>query len=213
LGVVPLAYGSVVCWVEAPASYWQSALKILRPHSLATSGDFSLIRRLTMPSQQGSLDLLQHPVAQEMLQAPIPMRLAYSWTDGSPRVIPIGFHWDGTDLVIGSPVDAPKMKALTRNPKVAATIDSNSPPWHVLLVRGTANITIHDGIIPEYVTYCHRYMGEAGATAWLQQLGAMISQMARIAIRPEWVGVIDFEQRLPSPVEKAIEAMSKRSGS
>ena len=109
-----------------------------------------------MPTKQGGLELLSDPVAQEMLQAPFPMRLAYVWTDGSPRVVPIGFHWDGSDLVIGSPPDAPKLKALKANPKVALTIDSNQMPYHVLMIRGTAHMKTHEGIIPEYRAYCIR---------------------------------------------------------
>jgi hypothetical protein len=144
-----------------------------------------------------------------MLQAPIPMRLAYVWTDGTPRVVPIGFHWNGSEIVIGGPPNAPKMKALAQNPKVAITIDSNVPPWHVLLIRGTAGVSVHDGIIPEYVAYCERYMGKESAAGWLQQVGAMWSQMIRIAIKPEWVGLIDFEQRFPSKVEEAMEALNR----
>ena len=159
-----------------------------------------------MPTKQGSLELLKDPVALELLQAPFPMRLSYVWTDGTPRVVPIGFHWDGVDLVIGSPPDAPKLKALQVSPKVALTIDSNQMPYHVLLIRGTATMTSHPGIIPEYSAYCIRYMGQDGGKAWLQQVSQIISTMVRIAIRPEWVGIIDFETRLPSAVELAIEA-------
>ena len=159
-----------------------------------------------MPTKQGGLELLNDPVAIEMLQAPFPMRLSYIWTDGTPRVVPIGFHWDGTDIVIGSPPDAPKLKALKANPKVALTIDSNYMPYHVLLIRGTASMTEHEGIIPEYRAYCFRYMGQEGGEAWLQQVSSLINTMVRIAIRPEWVGIIDFETRLPSAVERAIEA-------
>jgi hypothetical protein len=161
-----------------------------------------------MATKQGSLDLLNDPVAQEMLQAPTPMRLAYVWTDGTPRVVPIGFHWDGTDIVIGSPVDAPKLKVLEKNPKVALTIDSNTMPYHVLMIRGTASMTTHEGIIPEYKAYCYRYMGQEGGDAWLQQLGPLVPSMIRIAIRPEWVGILDFDTRLPSAVESAIARMS-----
>ena len=160
-----------------------------------------------MPSKQGSLELLSHPVAQELLNAPFPMRLSYVWLDGSPRVVPIGFHWDGTDLVIGSPPEAPKLQALAANPKVALTIDSNEMPYHVLLIRGTAQMTSHEGIIPEYKAYCYRYMGQEGGDAWLQQVSQLIHTMVRIAIRPEWVGLLDFETRLPSAVERAIESM------
>jgi hypothetical protein len=160
-----------------------------------------------MVSQQGSLELLNHPVAQELLQAPFPMRLSYVWMDGTPRVVPIGFQWTGTELVSGGPPDAPKMKALAQNPKVAVTIDTNQMPCHVLMIRGTAHLSMHEGIIPEYVAYCKRYMGEEGAAQWLGQIGALWPNMARIAITPEWVGVLDFQQRLPSEVERAMETM------
>jgi len=61
-----------------------------------------------MPTKQGDLALLDDPVAQELLRAPLPARLAYVWPDGTPRVVPIGFHWDGQDLVIGTPPGAPR---------------------------------------------------------------------------------------------------------
>ena len=56
-----------------------------------------------MTTQQGSLDLLNDPVAQQLLQSTIPARLAYTWTDGTPRVVPIWFHWNGSEVVLGSP--------------------------------------------------------------------------------------------------------------
>ena len=37
------------------------------------------------------LDLMNDPIAQELVKAPIHARLAYSARDGSPRVIPIGY--------------------------------------------------------------------------------------------------------------------------
>ncbi len=157
-----------------------------------------------MPTRQGSIELLNDPIAQELLQAPFPMRMAYIWTDGTPRVIPIGFHWTGSELVSGGPTDAPKMKALTKNPKVAVTIDTEKMPCHVLLVRGVVKLTTEEGIIPEYVAYCKRYMGEEGANAWLEQIRPMFTQMVRIAVQPQWVGIIDFDHRFPSSVERAM---------
>lgn len=157
-----------------------------------------------MPTQQGSVALLNDPIAQEMLQAPIPLRLAYNWLDGTPRVVPIGFHWSGSEIVIGSPPDAPKMKALTDGSKVAVTIDSNQMPYHVLLIRGTVSVSIHEGIIPEYVAYSKRYFGEEGGNAWIQQLTPICPQMARVAIKPEWVAILDFDHRFPSALEKAM---------
>ena len=65
-----------------------------------------------MPTKQGSIDLVNDPVAQRLLHSSIPARLAYNWTDGTPRVIPVAFHWNGQQIVIGTPSSAPKLKAL-----------------------------------------------------------------------------------------------------
>ena len=156
-----------------------------------------------MVSQQGSLDLLNDPVSQDLLHSKIPARLAYNWNDGTPRVVPIGFHWDGQEIVLGTPVNAPKVGVIDGS-KVAITIDSNEMPYKVLMIRGTARVTSMDGIIPEYVLAMKRYMGDEGGAAWVQQVTPLFPQMARIAIKPEWVGMLDFEQRLPSAIEKAM---------
>jgi hypothetical protein len=151
-----------------------------------------------MAAKQGSLALLDDPVAQELLRSAIPARLAYVWTDGTPRVVPVWFHWNGTEFVVATPPKAPKLKALAKNPKVALTIDDNTFPHKVLMVRGTATVEMVEGIVPEYQLAAARYFSEAQARAWLAQLGGLISRMARISIRPEWVGVLDFETRFPS---------------
>ena len=88
---------------------------------------------------QGNLELLDDPIAQELLQSTIPARLAYTWTDGTPRVVPIWFHWTGEEVVMASPYDAPKVQALQANPAVALTIDSNTWPHKVLLLRGAGS--------------------------------------------------------------------------
>ncbi|HST09370.1 MAG TPA: pyridoxamine 5'-phosphate oxidase family protein [Terriglobales bacterium] len=151
-----------------------------------------------MPVQQGDLSLLQHPVAQELLASKIPARLAYIWPDGTPRVVPIWFHWTGSELVMGTPPKAPKLKALAKNPKVSLTIDSNDFPNKVLLIRGSARMEPVQGIIPEYALAAERYFGQQQAQAWMSQLGKMIPSMVRIAIIPEWVGLLDFKTRFPS---------------
>ena len=151
-----------------------------------------------MPVQQGDLSLLQHPVAQELLASKIPARLAYIWTDGTPRVVPIWFHWTGSEVVMGTPPRAPKLKALNKNPKVSLTIDSNDFPNKVLLIRGSARLEAVEGIVPEYALAAERYFGQQQAQAWISQLRGMVPSMVRIAITPEWVGILDFKTRFPS---------------
>ncbi len=156
-----------------------------------------------MPAKQGDVSLLNDPLAQELLQSAIYARLAYNWRDGTPRVIPLAFHWDGKEIVMGTPPDAPKMKVINKQ-KVAVTTDSEGFPTKVLYIRGTANVSMMDGVVPEYALAVKRYTGEEGAEAWLKQVSQMFSQMARIAITPEWVGLLDFQQRFPSAIEKAM---------
>ena len=88
-----------------------------------------------MPTVQGDLALMNEPVAQRLLQSRIPARLAYVWGDGTPRVVPIGFHWNGRELVLGTPPDAPKVKVLADGTPVALTIDGDEMPHPVLMIR------------------------------------------------------------------------------
>jgi len=148
--------------------------------------------------QQGDLGLLQHAAAQELLHSKIPARLAYVWTDGTPRVIPIWFHWNGREVVMATPPKAPKLKALARNPKVSLTIDDNTFPHKVLLIRGTARLEPVQGVVPEYESAAQRYFDAKLAEGWLKQLRSIVSSMVRITITPEWVGLLDFKTRFPS---------------
>ena len=151
-----------------------------------------------MPTAQGSVSLLHDPVAQELLRSNIPARLAYIWPDGTPRVVPVWFHWGGSEFVLATPPRAPKLKALKVNPKVALTIDDNAFPHKVLMVRGTATLEEVEGIVPEYELAANRYFGEVQGRAWVQQVRQILTRMVRISVRPEWVGILDFQSRFPS---------------
>jgi hypothetical protein len=118
--------------------------------------------------------------------------------DGTPRVIPIWFHWNGRDFVMATPPKAPKLKALAKNPKVSFTIDDNTFPHKVLLIRGSAHLEVVEGIVPEYVAAAERYFGREQGQAWIKQLRGLIPNMVRITVTPEWVGLLDFETRFPS---------------
>jgi Pyridoxamine 5'-phosphate oxidase len=146
--------------------------------------------------EQGDIALLNDPVAQQLLRSAIPARLAYTWTDGTPRVVPIWFHWDGAHIVLGTPERAPKLKALRGNPTVALTIDDNTFPHKVLLVRGDATVEMQRDVVTEYALAATRYFGPEQGPAWVNQLKG--KPMARIEISPTWVGVLDFETRFPS---------------
>lgn len=147
-------------------------------------------------ANQGSLELLHDPVADVLLNSATPARLAYTWMDGTPRVVPIWFHWNGDQFILGSPQKAPKLRALAANPRVALSIDDNTFPHKVLLVRGSSTIEMLDDVVPEYVLSATRYFGPEQGPAWVSTLRG--KPMARIAITPGWVGVLDFQTRFPS---------------
>lgn len=159
-----------------------------------------------MAVSQGNPELLNDPVAQELLRSTVPARLAYTGPDGKPRVVPIWFHWTGEELVMASPPDAPKVPALQVRPNVAVTIDANAWPYHVLLLRGPAQVELVEGMVPEYAAAARRYFGEEQGAAWTDQVTKMLPQMARIAVRPGWVGILDFQTRFP-------DAFARRMGS
>lgn len=156
---------------------------------------------------QGDLKLLDTELAKRLLNSTIPARLAYIAKDSTPRVIPTWFYWDGTEMVMATFIGGPHVvheparpTALRKNPNVAITIDTEGFPPHVLLIRGRASVTEVDGLVKEFEKAAYRYLGEEAAKGYLEQMSKPGVKMARIAIRPTWAGVLDFETRFPSHV-------------
>jgi hypothetical protein len=67
-----------------------------RPKKTATTGVREGIQQL----RQGDVRLLETDLAQQLLRSSIPARLAFVWTDGTPRVVPTWFHWNGREIVM-----------------------------------------------------------------------------------------------------------------
>jgi hypothetical protein len=161
------------------------------------------------PLPQGDLRLLETDLAQRLLRSTIPARLAYVATDGSPRIVPTWFEWTGREIVMATYVAGPevgirhpaaRLAALAANPAVALTIDTERFPPEVLTVRGRAEIDRVDGLAPEYVAAAHRYLGDEAASGMLASMDRPGTVQARIAVRPTWVGLLDFAARRPSPL-------------
>lgn len=155
---------------------------------------------------QGDLRLLDTDLAQQLLRSTIPVRLAFVWTDGTPRIVPTWFHWTGQEIVMATYVTGPeigirhpasRLAALRANPDVALTIDTESNPPQGVTIRGRAKIDEVDGLAAEYVASAHRYLGTS-APEMLAAVNQPGTRQARIAVRPTWVGLLDFQTRLPS---------------
>jgi hypothetical protein len=146
------------------------------------------------------IEALGDPGAQELLASPEPIRLAYAGRDGFPRVVPVGFLWKGERIYVCTATTAPKVAALRERPKVAGVIDQgiSSGDAKQLLVRGTAEIEIVDGVAPEYIEAAGK--GESGIDLeeFEKSVREVFDQQARISITPEWARFYDFGAgRLP----------------
>lgn len=159
-------------------------------------------------NQDDARTLLDDPVARRLLESANPARLAYLALDGTPRVVPVGFHWNGDTFVVGTIPGAAKVAALRAHPAVALTIDTSPPTWppNVLLVRGTATVTLVDGVFPEYVAASRKLTPPEEFAEWEAGVRALYDRMARIDITPTWARVQDFETRLPQAVEELARA-------
>ena len=158
-----------------------------------------------MALRQGDLGLLQSELARRLLSSRIPARLAYIASDGTPRVLATWFHWTGEVLAMPTFLSAPhvrhaagRLRALRANPDVAVMIDTETFPPEVLTMRGGVTISEVDGVPAEYASAARRYLGDEAAAEYIGQIDQAGTRMARIDLRPSWVGVLDFQSRLPS---------------
>ena len=157
-------------------------------------------------------EILSRPVSQELLARDI-TRLAYVAEDGNPRAIPIGFTWNGSEIVMCTTKNAPKLASLRRNPAVALTIDTEVHPPKILLLRGRATLDVVDGIPDEYLRMNGSYqMTPEQRVEWEREVRSLYDGMVRIVVTPTWAKLIDFETTLPTAVEELVRQRAERQG-
>ncbi|WP_230394176.1 pyridoxamine 5'-phosphate oxidase family protein [Plantactinospora alkalitolerans] len=156
-------------------------------------------------------EVLNGPISRELLARDI-TRLAYVAKDGTPRNVPIGFTWNGSEIVMCTPPNAPKLPALRANPAVALTIDTEVHPPKILLLRGRADLDVVDGIPDEYMKVTTSYeMSPEQRVEWEAGVRSLYRDgMVRIVVTPTWAKLIDFETTLPSAVEELIQRRDER---
>lgn len=155
-------------------------------------------------------EVLSKPISQELLARDL-ARLAYVARDGTPRNIPIGFTWNGSEIVMCTAKNAPKLPALRDNPSVAMTIDTEVHPPNILLVRGRAELDEVDGIPEEYFEANGTYeMTPEQRAEWEAEVRSLYDGMVRIVVTPTWAKLIDFETTLPTAVEELVQQREER---
>src|SRR5262249_35563847 len=131
-------------------------------------------------------EMLKKPISQEMLNRDL-VRLAYVANDGTPRVVPIAFTWNGPEVVMCTATNAPKLVSLRRNPAVALTIDTEVHPPKILLMRGEAVLDEVEGIPAEYLQMSGTYvMTPEQRVEWEAEVRSLYDSMVRIVVKPTW---------------------------
>ena len=158
-------------------------------------------------------EILNRPRSRELLARDL-TRLAYVAKDGTPRSIPIAFTWNGSQIVLCTAKNAPKLAALRANPQVALTIDTEVHPPKILLLRGRAELDAVDTIPEEYLQMNGTYaMTPEQRVEWEAEVRSLYHDgMVRIVITPTWAKLIDFETTLPSAVEELVRERAAREG-
>src|SRR5438552_9064636 len=130
---------------SAPGRAWSSAA------ALTHQG------RLRGMDGESASRVLAAALVQELLRSSPLALLAYAGRDGYARVMPTGYVCKGGKFVVCTPDNAPKVRSLGSNPRVALTIDTQTQPPRILLVRGTASMEFIDGVPDDYLEASHRY--------------------------------------------------------
>ena len=155
-------------------------------------------------------EVLGRPLSQQLLARDL-TRLAYVAKDGTPRNVPIGFTWNGSQVVMCTTPNSPKLVSMRHNPAVALTIDTEVHPPTMLLIRGTVELDVVDGIPEEYLQMNGTYeMTPEQRVDWEAEVRSLYDQMVRIVVTPTWVKLIDFETNLPTQVEELVQQRAER---
>jgi hypothetical protein len=154
-------------------------------------------------------EVMARPIAQQLVTGEPLLRVSYTGLDGGPRVIPVGYLWDGTSFVFWTIPDSAKVRALDNDPRCAIVIDVAGPPPRLLMARGRAELARVPGVPDGYLEASHRTMPAQAWAGFDAQVSALYDSMTAITVTPTWVKLIDFETNAPSAVEKLVASRSR----
>ncbi|MBI9051519.1 MAG: pyridoxamine 5'-phosphate oxidase family protein [Anaerolineaceae bacterium] len=156
--------------ISAPHSRWteanfrQAFCKDLR--SMASRLSYQIGAQHYYPYHHGEVSPLQVttdmnlPEINNFLQGPWSARLACIRPDGRPHVVPVWQEWDGKQFTVLAWKGSHWANHLIENPNVSLTIDEPWPPFHRVVVRGTAKKIQQEKSTKNLVEHMSkRYMG------------------------------------------------------
>jgi hypothetical protein len=78
----------------------------------------------------------------------------------------------------------------------------------VLLIRGTAEVELVEGIPDGYLTAGRKVMTDDQYSVWVAGVRGLYDEMVVITITPTWAKLLDFETTIPKAVEDLIKERS-----
>jgi hypothetical protein len=107
--------------------------------------------------------------------------LATVRADGRPHAAPVWFELDGDTFVFTTGQDTVKGRNMRRDPRVTLCIDDEAPPFHFVVIEGTAELTAEDPDLLHWATRIGgRYMGAERADEYGQRNAVPTELLVRI---------------------------------
>jgi PPOX class probable F420-dependent enzyme len=108
--------------------------------------------------------------------------LATVRADGRPHAAPVWFDLDGDTFVFTTGQNTVKGRNMLRDPRVTLCIDDDDPPFHFVIIEGTAELTSEDPTLLHWATRIGgRYMGTKRADEYGQRNAVPTELLVRVA--------------------------------
>ena len=117
-------------------------------------------------------------------------KVAWVASDGRPHVAPIWFIVEDGDILFATSAEAGKSRAMRREPRISMVVDVEKPPYALVKVDGTVEITEDLDEVRRVATLCGgRYMGADQAEAYGARNGVPGECLVRL--RPSSIAGFD----------------------
>jgi PPOX class probable F420-dependent enzyme len=101
--------------------------------------------------------------------------------DGRPHVTPIWFALDGDDVIFTTHESSLKARALRRDPRISLCVDDETPPFHYVIIEGTATLSEDlDELLHWATVIGGRYMGADRAEEYGKRNGVPGEYLVRV---------------------------------
>jgi hypothetical protein len=108
-------------------------------------------------------------------------KVATTFKDGQPHVMPVWFVLEGDDIVFNTGRDSVKGRHLRRDPRIALLVDDETPPFAFVHVRGRVTLSEDpDALLRTATEIGARYMGAEHAEEFGRRNGVPGELVVRV---------------------------------